>query len=299
MARPRKTATTEAGKTSLSASGNANVYKVTMWFVQPLLGSAPSDPNIYKTFIASKAPDAPTREEELMTTTVENVASRGTNIFLRRTKTGKPTLSQHTIKGFLKERGTQEGRTVGGIKIKNHKTKITGNITIKPSFIDLDIPEELIRDTTEEVFRKEGFGYASAVRFPAEPGSRFRRVMFPTCDRPLQADTPNGKVTSIASSEIAPAGTSISFEMTIQEIAKTDKDPGPMDSRIAALFLSGVEHCTGQWRSSGIYGAFVTEIRNKETGELMYNNTEEIIGVTSDDADFYTKLYDYIDDRNL
>ena len=46
-------------------------YHVTYWFIQPLLGSAPSDPDLYKRFIASNAPDAPTREEELTSNTVE------------------------------------------------------------------------------------------------------------------------------------------------------------------------------------------------------------------------------------
>ena len=299
MARTKKTAETEAGKTMLSSSmGKKNVYDVTLWFIQPLLGSAPSDPNLYKTFIASKAPDAPTREEELVTTTVENVASRGTNVFLRRSVTGKPTIAQHALKGFLKERGTQENRVIDGISITNHKTKIVGNVVIKPTFIDLNIPEELIRDTTEETFKKEGFGYSSAIRFPAEPGSRFRRIMLPTCDRPLQAETPQGKITSIASSEVAPAGTSINFQMEVDQLAPTKKDPGQIDERLIALLLSGVRHGTGQWRGSGEYGAFVTEVRN-EDGKLIYENTTEVLGTNSDDADFYQKLCDYIDDNCL
>lgn len=301
MPRTKKTAeeTVTADKTtSLTSTGKFKKYKIKMWFVQPLLGSAPSDPNIYKNYIASKAPDAPTREEELMTTTVENVASRGTNVFLRRTVTGKPTLAQHSLKGFLKERGSQENRVVDGISITNHKTKIVGNVSIYPTFVDLEFPEDLIRDTTEEVFRKEGFGHSSVVRFPAEPGSRFRKVMLPTCDRPLQAETPQGKITSIASSEIAPAGTSISFEMKVDELNKTKKDAGPIDERLMALFMTGCEHGTGQWRGSGEYGEFVTEVRDM-SGNMLYENTSEVIGCTSDEEDFMDKLNEFIENNCL
>ena len=122
--------------------------------------------------------------------------------------------------------------------------------------------------------------------------------MLPTCDRPLQAETPQGKITSIASSEVAPAGTSINFQMEVDQLAPTKKDPGQIDERLIALLLSGVRHGTGQWRGSGEYGAFVTEVRNEE-GKLIYENTTEVLGTNSDDADFYQKLCDYIDDNCL
>lgn len=302
MARPKKTAeATTAGETSNVAKmdlnaeiqGQVSEYQVTMWFVQPLLGSAPGDPDIYKKFIASKAPDAPTREEELMTNTVENVAAKGTNVFLRRTVTGAPTLGQHTVKGFYKERITATKRQKDGIEITNHKTKIVGNIVIKPTFIDLKFPEELIKDTTEDAFRKEGFGHAQVVRFPAEPGSRFRKVMLPTCDRPLQAETAQGKITSIASSEMAPAGTKIEYTLKI-DVLKKD----PIDADIIKTILTGIDHGTGQWRGSGEYGAFVAEIKDKD-GKMIFENTSKVIGCTSSDPNFDDALFEYIDSTVL
>ena len=274
-------------------AGLVNEYNVTMWFTQPLLGSAPGDPDIYKKFIASKAPDAPTREEELMTNTVENVAAKGTNVFLRRTVTGNPTLGQHTVKGFYKERITATKRQKGGIEVTNHKTKIVGNITISPVFIDLQFPEELVKETTEDVFRKEGFGHAQVVRFPHEPGSRFRKVMLPTCDRPLQAETAQGKITSIASSEMAPAGTKIEYKLKI-DVLKKD----PLDEDIMRTILTGIDHGTGQWRGSGEYGAFVAEIKDNN-GNMIFENTSKVIGCTSDSDEFMDKLFEYIESTVL
>ena len=39
--------------------------KVRLTFIEEILGTAPSDKEIYGTFIGSKAPDAPSREEEI------------------------------------------------------------------------------------------------------------------------------------------------------------------------------------------------------------------------------------------
>lgn len=279
------------GKSPEAYDPQVTSYKVKMWFIQPLLGSSPGDPDIYKKFIASKAPDAPTREEELQTNTVENVAAKGTNVYLRRSVTGSPCVSAHTVKGYFKETVTATKRQKGGIDITNHKTKITGNTVIEPPFINLNIPEELIKDCTEEKFKKEGFGHYAAVRFPRE--GRFQKWMLPTCDRPLQAETPQGKITSIASSEIAPAGTSIEYVLKVDQMKKD-----PIDISILRAILRGQEHGTGQWRGSEIYGRFVAEIRDMDNNIIM-SNTEEIIGCNSEDPDFHDRLFEYIEGFNL
>jgi hypothetical protein len=292
------TAETSTKKTTTkkkTAKGDAEAlyvenYHIKMWFIQPLLGSAPGDPDLYKRFIASNAPDAPTREEELTSNTVENVAARGVNVFVRRTKTGLPAVGQHTIKGFFKESMTASRRQEGSVSkgIANHKTRIVGNVVIKPTWINIQIPEDQIKDCTEEQFMKEGYGRYAAVRFPKE--GRFQQYKLPTLDRPLQAETAKGKITSIASSEMAPAGTIIEYDMKIET-----KD---LSAGIIDVILRGNEHGTGQWRGSGEYGAFVTEIYD-ENGEIVANNTESTIGCTSKDPEFIDKLYEYIDENNL
>lgn len=288
------TSTKKASKKK-TAKGDAEAlyvenYHVKMWFIQPLLGSAPGDPDLYKRFIASNAPDAPTREEELTSNTVENVAARGVNVFVRRTKTGLPAVGQHTIKGFFKESMTASRRQDGSVSkgISIHKTRITGNVVIKPTWINIQIPEDMIKDCTEEQFIKEGYGRYAAVRFPKE--GRFQQYKLPTLDRPLQAETAKGKITSIASSEMAPAGTIIEYDMKIET-----KD---LSAGIIDVILRGNEHGTGQWRGSGEYGAFVAEIYD-ENGDIVANNTEATIGCTSKDPEFIDKLYEYIDENNL
>lgn len=285
---------TSRKKTSTKKAENKPLYEekymITMWFVQPLLGSAPSDPDLYKRFIASNAPDAPTREEELLTNTVENVAAKGVNIFLRRTKTGIPCVGQHTVKGYFKESMTASRRQEGSVSegLSGHKTKITGNTVIKPTFINLKFPEELVTTKTEEEFTNTGFGQYAVVKFPKQ--GRFERHMLPTCDRPLQAETAKGKITSIASSEMAPAGTSIEYELTVEMKGLSE---GLFD-----VLKRGINHGTGQWRGSGEYGGFLVEIRDSN-GKFVDGNTKEVLGATSDEDDFQDKLWDYIDENTL
>lgn len=274
------------------ASGTPFVEKfnVRMFFVQPFLGSAPNSSDIYKKFIASKAPDAPTREEELLNTTVENVAAKGVNVFLRRSKTGAPCVGQHTIKGFYKESMTAVRRQGGTVcdGISGHKTKIAGNIVIDPTYIDLKLPAAEIVEKTEEEFKESGFGKAGVIVFPKE--GRYQEVKLPTYDRPLRANTPQGEIVSIASSEMAPAGTELEYDL------KVEMDG--LSEGIINMILRGNEHGTGQFRTSGEYGEFVAEIRN-ESGEIVAENTKSVIGCTSDDPEFYDKLWEYIDEVTL
>lgn len=50
-------------------------------FMTNALGTKPGDPDVFKTYIASKAPDAPTMEQEIMATSVEEVQEKGITVF--------------------------------------------------------------------------------------------------------------------------------------------------------------------------------------------------------------------------
>lgn len=65
--------------------GLENMYKmkVKLTFTDELLGTASSDPEIHSKFIASKAPNAPTREQEIEALGVDEVIENGTTVFPR------------------------------------------------------------------------------------------------------------------------------------------------------------------------------------------------------------------------
>lgn len=298
MARTKKT-TTEANEVMETSTKKFNPneewYGVKMWFIQPLLGSLPGSEKLRTEWIASKAPDAATMEDELLQTSVEHLIDRGTNVFARRSKTGNPTLMAYTIRGYYKEAVTAFKRSLGNGSsfCTNHKTKIAGNVVLRPNYIDLQLPEEVTGEMTEEEFKENGFGHYEVIKFPKE--GRFQGVRLRANERPLQAETAQGKITAIAASEQAPAGTSIEYKVCFELAPKEMKE---FRDGIFQIILRGERHGTGQWRGSGLVGCFVAEIRD-ESGNIVAENTSEVIGVTSDDPAFKQRLWEYIDDNSL
>jgi hypothetical protein len=56
-------------------------YKVRLTFTDEVLGSLPGDPELHETYIASKAPDAPTKTEEIEQMGVGDMVEKGMTIF--------------------------------------------------------------------------------------------------------------------------------------------------------------------------------------------------------------------------
>lgn len=153
--------------------------KVRITFQDELLGTKPSNPDVYGDYIASKAPDAKTMAEEIEAFGVEEVAEKGTTIFLRNAD-GVPYLEDYTVKGFFKDSAAALRKVPGTVssKVKAFKKEIDGLVFIKPREIILHMSGEM--------------SY---------------------CQRPLRASTPMGERVSLAKSECAPAGTWIEFEI--------------------------------------------------------------------------------------
>lgn len=55
--------------------------KVRLTFMDEVLGTAASDPEIHRNYIASKAPDAPSTEEEVAALGVDEVTEKGMTVF--------------------------------------------------------------------------------------------------------------------------------------------------------------------------------------------------------------------------
>lgn len=158
--------------------------KTKITFIEGLLGTASNNPEIHREFIASKAPDALTAEEEVAALGAEEVVEKGMTVFPR-DKDGNPALFDYQVKGFFKD-ACGSLRKVSGSKcskIKAYKKEIDGLLFVYPRMIPLSMPGEL----TE-------------------------------CQRPLRAQTAMGERIALAHSEEAPAGTAI--EITIECLTK-------------------------------------------------------------------------------
>ena len=217
-------------------------YHIDLKFIQPVLGTASSNPRIHEQFIASKAPDAPSLKEEVEALGVEAVEQRGTTVFPK-TKDGKPFLWDYMIKGFMKDACKSmrdaDGSTSAGLVA--YKTKIDTLIFPSPRNIRLNMPE----------------------------GSGIRVL-----ERPLRIDTPPYPRVALAASEMLDAGTTCSFDvkMLAAKTKGTKSKPGvSLTKCLIEWFSYGQLRGLCQWRNAG-FGAFVCTITNKDTGEVVFDN---------------------------
>lgn len=150
---------------------------VRLTLTEDLLGTAASDPEIYREFIASKAPDAKSMEEEVAAIGTDAVVEKGKSIFPK--ENGKPFLWDYQIKGFMKDSCSALNRVENTLssKLKAYKKVIDGLIFIFPRKIFLSA------------------------------------TTIGECQRPLRAMTAQGERVALAASETVPAGTTLEFQI--------------------------------------------------------------------------------------
>lgn len=160
--------------------------KVRLEFFEEVLGTASSDPEIHEKYIASNAPDAPSRKEEVEALGAEEVFEKSMTVFPR-LDDGTPFLWDYQIKGFFKDSCgmLRKVKDTASSNIKAYKKEIDGLIFVK----EREIP----------------------FIFDGEMG---------ICQRPLRASTAQGERIALSSSETVPAGAKIEF--TIQYMVDSD-----------------------------------------------------------------------------
>ena len=197
--------------------------RVKLTFIDEVLGTASSDPEIHRSYIASKGPDALTIEEELETLTVDEVTEKGMTIFSKDSN-GNPVLWNYQIRGFFKS-ACSAMRTIKdskSSKLKAYKKQIDLRIFV---FADAD-------DRANRMI---------PIRVEGDVGN---------CQRPLRAQTMQGERVALANSESIPAGSSIEFDIVMLD----PNDKAMIEEWLDYGSLNGI----GQWRNSG-KGAFTWE----------------------------------------
>ena len=102
------------------------ILKCRLTTIEAMLGTASNNKEIHSEFIASHAPDAPSREEEIEAVGVEETIEKGMTVFPRN-KDGQPILWDYQIKGFFKDacgslRKIKESKS-SGIRAYKKETK--------------------------------------------------------------------------------------------------------------------------------------------------------------------------------
>jgi hypothetical protein len=192
--------------------------KVKIIFSEECLGTMAADPKVHEEFIASQAPDAASREEEIASLGVEAVVAKQMTLFPR--ENDKPFLWDYQIKGFFKEACGMISRIPGNppVDIFGHHTKkikafrkiIDGLIFVYPRKILLELPTGGV---------------------------------IGSCQRPLRINGPQGERVALANSETVPIGTFCIFEIKVLG--------GGYDKAIEEWLDYGKFKGLLQWRNSG------------------------------------------------
>lgn len=202
--------------------------KVKITFLEPVLGTWPNNKNIAEEFIASKAPDASTIEEEIAALGIDAVTEKGKTVFPRN-EAGEPVLYDYQVKGFFKD-ACGMLRRVGGKDEKTGKKKaanLSGKLTAYKSVID-------------------GLIFVQPRMIPIQVNGEIR-----DCQRPLRAQTMQGERVSLANSEEIPEGSTAEFEVICLEKEH--------EAVVQEWLDYGILRGIGQWRNSG-KGRFTYEV---------------------------------------
>lgn len=184
--------------------------KVRITFTEDCLGTASADRELHSRFIASKAPDAMTREEEVAAIGAEAVEENSMTVFPRDGE--KLIFWDYQLKGFFKDSCSALQRMKGeemareSCKVKAYKKIIDGCIFVFPRKIPINLSGEV-----------------------------------GDLQRPLRAQTAQGERIALAHSETVPAGSSI--ECTIQT-------PDQYEALVMEWLEYGKLKGLGQWRNA-------------------------------------------------
>lgn len=203
-------------------------------FLEGVLGTSTADEEIYRNYLAGKAPTLDIVDEEAATIaasseSVDEQFGRAMTIFPK-LDDGTPFQYDYQVKGYFKDTCGALNRLTGkdpetgkkgkavneSSKMKAFKKEIDGNIFVFPRRIP--------------------------ILFDGELG---------VCQRPLRASTPQGERVALAASEEIPAGATMEFWVLCMNEGHVKAVMEWMDY--------GILRGTGQWRNSG-KGRFTYEL---------------------------------------
>lgn len=223
---------------------NTEKMHIELTFIDDLLGTAPNNPELHAEFIASKAPDYPSMEEEIAAIGVDAEVEKGMTVFPR-DEEGFPILWSYQIKGFFKS---------ACAACKNMDGSLSEKITAYKKYVDTQV-----------------FIYPDA----ADPAGRAIRIhtdeMIGDLQRPLRAMTAQGERVALANSERIAKGAKCRFDIVLVSGGPKAKVKGETQKELIREWLDyGRFNGLGQWRNSG-KGAFVWAEYDDE-GEMIAGN---------------------------
>lgn len=195
--------------------------RVKLTLTEGILGTSPNNEEIYRDFIATKAPDASTIEDEVAAVGVDEVVEKGMTVFPR-DENGNPFIYDYQIKGFFKDACSMLNRLTGKDPETGKKKKAVNESSKLTAF--KKVIDGMIFPQPRQI----------PIEFDGEVG---------ICQRPLRAQTAQGERVALSMSEEIPAGATITFDILCLD-----------NTHVAAVkeWLDyGALRGLGQWRNSG------------------------------------------------
>lgn len=191
-------------------------YYFKLKFTEPVLGMAPSDPEVYKRFIATQSPQPEATTPEEIATLAKDKELAGYDIF-HRDDLGLFLYDYH-IRGFLKA----AAEAVTGKALTAYKSKIDKWLFVMPRRLYFFGPDNQI------VKQADGF-----------------------LERPLRAMTMQGPRVSLKRSDKLEPGCTIAGKLNVMPLGEKELTGDLIKSWFEYGALQGI----GEWRS-GSYGRF-------------------------------------------
>lgn len=157
-------------------------YEVTLTLREPLLGTVPKDPDVYASYVASKAALTDDQLAEELAT-VGKVEEKGWTGF-HKLPDGMPIIYDYAIKGYFKEACSMLRRNPRSesAKLTAHKKIVDGLVFVTPRQIPIKLNGDL-----------------------------------GVLERPLRAQTAQGERIALSRSDTAPAGSTITFTLVVYD----------------------------------------------------------------------------------
>ena len=206
--------------------------RVRITFIEDILGTASGNPALHSEYIASKAPDAETREQEVAAVGAEIVTEKTMTVFPRNEK-GQEILWPYQIKGFFKSAQGTLNKTVSA-----EGRKAFPYLASYKSIID----NLVFCKATQDGWDQRGTGIV--IHWPEGVEEAY------DCERPLRAETAQGPRVALAHSEVGPAGSWIEVDILVRR--------NDLMKNVWEWLDGGIFYGIGQWRNSG-KGRFVWE----------------------------------------
>lgn len=201
------------------------LLKIKWTFLEGVLGTSTADEEIYRNYLASKAPALELADEEAEviaeSKSVDEQFAQALTIFPK-LEDGTPFQYDYQVKGFFKDACGMLSRLTG----KDPETGKKGKATNESSKM--------------KAFKKEIDG--NIFVFPRKIPIVFDGKLN-ICQRSLRASTPMGERVALSASEEAPAGSTMEFYVLCLN-----------DNHVPAVLEwmdYGLLRGTGQWRNSG------------------------------------------------